>query len=317
MKTRRIIGLVLVLMVSTWAVETYEIERWAVGAVGLGWAGFGAALAGPTEYLINPAGLADAEWSSINFVSSTEDIETLRPLTISASYIKPMRTESASMGKETTFGTLAVSLHQSILSDYSKNLNILTDVSGTQSLATISFGSRTSPFFAYGINMKVLGVDNGERADNGFGLDLGVQVSSGLFKCGLSFSNLIPPGINLNGDRSYSDSDIRLGAAFYPFNYMSVGFEIDYLTSLDVVNYGVCGVIGLPIKTFTSQEGYICLGISNSFYTEDSSMVIVNRNQGGIYFRINLIDLDLVFSWWKIDDDNTGYGCQIGISPDF
>lgn len=316
MNVRLLIALLLVTFVSTWAAETYEIERWAVGAVGLGWAGFGAALAGPTEYLINPAGLADAEWSSINLCGSTEDNE-LHQSTISAFYIKPMRTESASLGKETTFGTLAVSLHQSILSDYSKNLNILTDVSGAQSLATISFGSRTSPFFAYGINMKVLGVDNGERADNGFGLDLGVQVSSGLFKCGLSFSNLIPPGINLNGDRSYSDCDIRLGAAFYPFNYLSVGFEIDYLTSLDVVNYGVCGVIGLPIKTFTSQEGNICLGISNSFYMEDSSMVIVNRNQGGIYFRINLVELDLVFSWWKIDDDNIGYGCQIGISPDF
>jgi hypothetical protein len=268
MKTRLLTAFLVVSCVSTLAAETYEIERWAVGAVGLGWAGFGAALAGPTEYMINPAGLADAEWPNIaaNYFSQMEvyydeNVEKNRTreniYCFGLSYIKPMRSESATLSKEVTIGTLAVSLHQLFYSDkhyeriYFQNYN--NDYS--ESLAIISFGSRVSGNFAYGLNIKALSVESIDYADNGFGLDLGVQFSTGMFYAGFSVNNAIPPGISLNNNnRLYDDRTLRFGIGLTDIKEVthsisqsvikpSVGLDIRYQPSITDFNCGIYGEI--------------------------------------------------------------------------
>ncbi len=238
MSVRCITALVLILWVSVWAAETYDIERWAVGAVGLGWAGFGAALAGPTEYLINPAGLGNAMRTEIIGIYMPEFAESITPCS-GAALIKPMRTESASLGEDRTFGTLAVSLYRATTSSWLE--------STSESLACISFGSRAGDLLAYGLNLKVLSVEEDVRADNGFGLDLGVQLYPGDFRIGLSLINLIPPGISLADERSFAERVIRFGAGYSLFGVFNLAAELEYYTSLDWLDYGLCTEI-VPVE---------------------------------------------------------------------
>ena len=247
-------ALLVVSCVSTPAAETYEIERWAVGAVGLGWAGFGAALAGPGEYLINPAGLGNAERTEIagTYVPDFED--RLAPC-FGASFVKPMRTESASLGDERTLGTLAVSLHNY---SYAGTYSWPDPCPGTsrdpqpagwsyefaeESLACISFGSRAGDLLAYGLNLKVLAVEEDGRADSGFGLDAGVQLYPGDFRIGLSISNLIPPGISLSGERSFAERVLRLGAGYSLLGIFDLAAELEYLPGADELDYGLCAQV--------------------------------------------------------------------------
>ncbi|MCK4594175.1 conjugal transfer protein TraF [bacterium] len=258
MSVRRITALVLILWVSVWAAETYDIERWAVGAVGLGWAGFGAALAGPTEYMINPAGLGNAERTEIIGTWIPDFAETATPC-FGAALVKPMRTESASLGEERTFGTLAVSIFNAADSHFigggyypcdwpPRGGRTPPDWSFEgQSLACISFGSRASDLFAYGLNLKVLSIEDNGRADSGFGLDAGMQLYPGDFRVGLSLINLIPPGISLADERSFAERVIRFGAGYSLFGVLTLAAELEYYTSLDWLDYGLCTEI-VPVE---------------------------------------------------------------------
>lgn len=248
MKARLLTVLLVLSCVSVPAVETYEFESWAVGAVGFGWAGFGAALAGPGEYLINPAGLGNALRTEIagTYVPAFED--RLTPC-FGASFIKPMRTESASLGEERTFGTLAVSLYNADDSNYwlaqynpRSNWTYKTD-----SLACVSFGSRANDLLAYGLNLKVLAVEKDGRADSGFGLDLGVQLYPGDFRVGLAVSNLIPPGISLRDERSYTEQVVRLGSGYSLEGVLNLAAELEYALSTDRLDYGLCAEV-VPLE---------------------------------------------------------------------
>jgi len=259
--------LLVVSCVSAPAAETYEIERWAVGAVGLGWAGFGAALAGPTEYLINPAGLGNAERTEIagTYVPDFED--RLTPC-FGASVIKPMRTESASLGEERTLGTLAVSLYNysytvthSWPDPYPSASRDPQPVGWSyefaeESLACVSFGSRASDLVSYGLNLKVLAVEKDGRADSGFGLDAGVQLYPGDFRVGLCISNLIPPGVSFTDGRSFAERVLRLGAGYSLSGIFDIAAELEYLPGADELDYGLCAEV-VPLNL---DEVRIALG---------------------------------------------------------
>jgi len=261
MKTRLLTALLAVLCVSSPAAETCEIEKWAVGAVGLGWAGFGAALAGPTEYMINPAGLGDAERTEIagTYVPDFED--RLTPC-FGASVVKPMRTESASLGEERTLGTLAVSLfnvtigHTIYPDPQPVDIPLPAQLLEGESIAAISFGSRASDLVSFGLNLKVLAVEKDERADSGFGLDLGIQLYPGDFRFGLAVSNAIPPGISLTDERSFAERAIRCGAGYSLSGIFDVAAELEYLPGVDELDYGLC----VRVVPLNLEDVHLALG---------------------------------------------------------
>ncbi|HDR06677.1 MAG TPA: hypothetical protein ENN88_03500 [Candidatus Coatesbacteria bacterium] len=240
MKAGLLTALLVVLCVSTPAAETYEIDGWAVGTVGFGWTGFGAALAGPGEYLINPAGLGNAEQTEIIGTYVPEYEDRLTPC-FGASFIKPMRTESASLGEERTSGTLAVSLFN-VAQEQEHDGRLEGN-----SLAVISFGSRASELVSYGVNLKVLSVENDGRADSGFGLDLGVQLYPGDFRFGLAVSNVIPPGISLAAERTFAERTVRLGAGYSLYGIFNIAAELEYATSAARLDYGLYAEL-IPLK---------------------------------------------------------------------
>jgi hypothetical protein len=261
MKTRLLTAILAVLCVSALAAETYEIEHWAAGAVGLGWAGFGAALAGPTEYLINPAGLGNAERTDIAGTYVPQFGDRLTPC-FGVSFVKPMRTESASLGEERTLGTLAVSLFNATVeipiypAPPPVDIPLPASLFEGESLAAISFGSRASELVSYGLNLKVLSVEKDDLADSGFGLDAGVQLYPGDFRFGLAVSNIIPPGISLAAERSFAERVVHFGAGYSLSGILDIAAELEYLPGADVLDYG----LGARVVPLNLEDVRIALG---------------------------------------------------------
>jgi hypothetical protein len=296
---RRIAILLLTLLVSLSAGADYPVEGFSGGLATCFWAGQGAALATPNELYINPAGLALATLSDFVATGSLPALDNHRVGCYGMNLIKPLRTETAGAVETKTLGTLAASLHQ-----FSSNtvVNNGRDYHPTQSLAAISFGTTLGDDTALGLNFKVLTVDDGERADSGFGIDLGLLYHPENLRVGFAISNLIPPGLSLNNERTIAKRLLRLGVGYELFGLWSLALEGSYLTEAEELNYGLYTTL-TPLATtdlrLTLNGGY---SISNEQWG------------AGLSLRVGLIEVG-----WAIasQQDDYGHSFRLSLSPEF
>lgn len=237
------------------------MEELAGGSLYLGLARFGVALAGSGEAAVNPAGLAYAE--NLDVIGSATAAPYLNDALYACfglSIVKPMRAESAALEKVKTLATLGVSLYQLDLGTvYGRDGdgNRTGQVYKTdQSLASISLGTQIGDFGALGFNLKVLTVNAGERADSGFGLDLGLMLRPGDLRVGLSAVNVIPPGVSLAGERTIDSLILRAGLGYELFGFITPTVEAFYVPDAGSYRYG----FNLLVVPWSSELGRLAVG---------------------------------------------------------
>lgn|GEM_PF-6822199 len=299
MNPRRIAILFLTLLVSLAVGGDYPIETFSGGLATYSWTGQGAALATPNELYINPAGLALATLSDFVATGSLPALDNHRVGCYGMNLIKPLRTETAGAVDTKTLGTLAASLHQFSGTPTSNNGR---DYRPTQSLAAISFGTAMGDDTAFGLNLKVLTVDDGERADSGFGIDLGFLYHPDNLRIGFSVSNLIPPGLSLNDERTIAKRLLRLGVGYELFGLWSLAVEGSYLTDAEELDYGLYTAL-TPLATTDLR-----LTLNGGYSISDEQW------GAGLSLRVGLVEVG-----WAIasQDESYGHSFRFAISPEF
>jgi len=296
---RRIAVLLFTLLVVFSAGADYPIESFSGGLATYAWTGQGVALATPNELYINPAGLALASLSDFVATGSLPALDNHRLGSYGVNLIKPLRTETAGTVETKTLGTLAASLHQ-----FSGTPTFNNERSNrpTQSLAAISFGTALNNDTAFGLNLKVLSVDDGERADSGFGIDLGFLYHPDNLRIGFSVSNLIPPGLSLDDERTITKRLLRLGVGYELFGLWSLAVDGSYLTDAEELDYGLYTTL-TPLATadfrLTLNGGY---SISSEQWG------------AGLSLRVGLVEVG-----WAIasQEEDYGHSFRLAISPEF
>lgn len=237
------------------------MEELAGGSVYLGMARFGVALAGPGEAAVNPAGLAYAESSDIiGTVTAAPYLNDALYACFGLSIVKPMRAESAALEKVTTLATLGVSLNQldqgTVRGRDGEGNRTGREYHTDQSLASISLGTQIEGLGALGVNLKVLTVNTGERADSGFGLDLGLMLRPGGLRVGFSAVNVIPPGVSLAGERTTASLVLRAGLGYELFGFITPTVEAFYVPDVESYRYG----FNLLVVPWSSELGRLAVG---------------------------------------------------------
>jgi hypothetical protein len=258
--------------------EVYPVEELAGGSLYLGLARFGVALAGSGEAAVNPAGLAYAE--NLDIIGSATAAPYLNDALYACfglSIVKPMRAESAALDEVKTLATLGVSLHQlnqGTVSGRDADGNRTGRVYSTdQSLAEISLGTQLEDFVALGFNLKVLTVNAGERADSGFGLDLGLMLRPGDLRVGLSAVNVIPPGVSLAGERTLDSLILRAGVGYELFGFITPTVEALYVPDTGAYRYGF-NLLAVP---WSGELGRLAVGGGYDVENERWGFVFVLR----------------------------------------
>lgn len=258
--------------------EVYPVEELAGGSLYLGLARFGVALAGSGEAAVNPAGLAYAE--NLDVIGSATAAPYLNDALYACfglSFVKPMRAESAALDEVKTLATIAVSLHQldqGSVSGRDGDGNRTGRLYNTnQSLAEISLGTQLEDFGALGFNLKVLTVNAGERADSGFGLDLGLMLRPGDLRVGLSAVNVIPPGVSLAGERTLDSLILRAGVGYELFGFITPTVEALYVPETGGYRYGF-NLLAVP---WSCELGRLAVGGGYDVENERWGAVLVLR----------------------------------------
>jgi hypothetical protein len=241
--------------------EVYPVEELAGGSMYLGLARFGVALAGSGEAAVNPAGLAYAEnLDVIGSVAAAPYLNDALFACFSVGVVKPMRAESATLDEVKTLAALGVGLHQldqgTVSGRDAEGNRTGREYRTDQSLAEISLGTQLGGFGALGLNLKVLSINAGERADSGFGLDLGLMLRPGGLRVGLSAVNVIPPGISLAGERTLDSLTLRAGVGYELFGIVTPTIEALYVPDDGAYRYG----FNLLVEPWSGEWGRLAVG---------------------------------------------------------
>lgn len=250
-----VIALALLLVAAPGWTSSYPLEDYAAGVEAAGIAGWCAVLGPPAAVLGQPAALGFAELSEVGLnAADTGGLSGRIVGHYGLTAIKPMRTESATLGRANTLATLAFSLQRL---DYSAALE------GSEAVAAISVGAELSEGLSVGLNLKTLSVEYPQWTDSGFGLDLGLQGRFGDLLFGATALNLIPPGLETTTGRTVCDRRLALGVGWEPLPWLAAAAEALYLPTAGDYDYGPA------LRLIPVDDDFWRLTLSGGYRIED------------------------------------------------
>jgi len=293
MKRARSLSLAVLVLVSA-GVAAYPIEDYAGGTAYLGRAWQGVVADDPALGLINPAVLGFAPRADILLRGGGAGSSGVVFGTYGMAVVKPMRTESATLGQTNTLATLGFSLDN--LGDDGSDYR--------ESIAAVQVGVPVGDVLALGVNLKTLSLEGPAEADNGFGLDLGLQARfDDGWRLGFAAGNLIPPGLEIGDGRIFSERLLRAGLAYGGLSWLLPAVEVRYAATSGEYDYG--GHLTLtPIAAESFQ-----LVLSGGYRVESQIW------GAGLSCRLGFVELAAAL--WAADDADAEFSLRLALSPDF